>query len=267
MVMSGGSTEGVSEAKGMMTNAVIGFIILLGAWLIVDTVLKTVMKEGTIGPWNEIACVAQPVYTKLPPGQGRPTVGGGTATDLTPTHSASDIQSRITATNEYREMLCDQAKRSDVLNDCNALQAIMAIESAGKTNAQSDYAAGLMQVVPGTARGLYPGELGKMSDHEIGEWLKKPENGIRAGVDYYKQLKNQYNGDEQKIFAAYNGGPTAVEASNDCPGQMKYQCVWDSPGCYNTSKTNCERNEGPGSYQETRKYVPNVDAVKKKLGS
>lgn len=60
MVMSAGNEGGVSEAKGMMTSAVIGFVILLAAWLIVDTVLKMFVDEGKLGVWNEIQCVAQP---------------------------------------------------------------------------------------------------------------------------------------------------------------------------------------------------------------
>ena len=58
MVMSAGNEGGVSEAKGMMTNAVIGFVILLASWLIVDTVLKTFVDGAVIGVWNRIECTA-----------------------------------------------------------------------------------------------------------------------------------------------------------------------------------------------------------------
>jgi hypothetical protein len=58
MVMSGGSEGGVSEAKGMMTNAVIGFVIVLSAWLVVDTVLKMFVDNGKLGVWNRIECTA-----------------------------------------------------------------------------------------------------------------------------------------------------------------------------------------------------------------
>ena len=62
MVMSGGG-EGVSAAKTMMTNSVIGFIILLSAYLFVDTLLKLFVDESKLGTWNEIQCVAQPSKT------------------------------------------------------------------------------------------------------------------------------------------------------------------------------------------------------------
>jgi hypothetical protein len=57
MVTSGGDSGKVKTATGIMTNVVIGFIILLAAWLIVDTVMKTFVGERLGRPWNEIQCV------------------------------------------------------------------------------------------------------------------------------------------------------------------------------------------------------------------
>lgn len=82
MVMSGGSSENVSEAKSMMTNSVVGFVILLSAWLIIDTSLKLFMDESKLGVWNEVACVKQPEM--LP--QDTPS----TATTTAPTAECSD---------------------------------------------------------------------------------------------------------------------------------------------------------------------------------
>lgn len=74
MVMSGGS-EGVSEAKSMMTNSVIGFIILLSAYLVVDTLMKLFVDNSKLGTWNEIQCVVQPVKTADVPGSTSTTTG------------------------------------------------------------------------------------------------------------------------------------------------------------------------------------------------
>ncbi len=60
LVMARDNSHALSEAKGSMTNAIVGFVILLSAWLIVDTVLKTVIDDSKLGVWNKIACVAQP---------------------------------------------------------------------------------------------------------------------------------------------------------------------------------------------------------------
>jgi Type IV secretion system pilin len=79
MATAGGNTGQISDAKSMIANTLIGFIILLAAWLIVDTVLKVFVSgssEGTgaaeipgFGPWNNIQCVTPPTQP--------PTTGGG----------------------------------------------------------------------------------------------------------------------------------------------------------------------------------------------
>jgi len=72
MVTAGGDVGKVSEAKGMMTNALIGFVILLSAWLIIDTVMKLVANPNAsaggvkLGMWHTIECVAQPARTTTP---------------------------------------------------------------------------------------------------------------------------------------------------------------------------------------------------------
>ena len=78
MVMSGGS-EGVSEAKSMMTNSVIGLVILLSAYLVVDTIMKLFVDGSKLGTWNEIQCVAQPEKTADVTGPVSTTTPGSTA--------------------------------------------------------------------------------------------------------------------------------------------------------------------------------------------
>jgi hypothetical protein len=58
MVTSGGNTSAWESAKSMFTNVVIGFILVLAAWLIVDTVLSLLTSCGGINQWlNPGACV------------------------------------------------------------------------------------------------------------------------------------------------------------------------------------------------------------------
>ncbi len=82
MVMSAGNTGKVSEGKEMMTNSVIGFLILLGAWLIVNTILVTVMKGGqgdgnAVEIWGMIECKDNPaMFATNPGGMSAQNTGG-----------------------------------------------------------------------------------------------------------------------------------------------------------------------------------------------
>jgi hypothetical protein len=58
MVTSGGDPGQVTKARTIFTNVLIGFIILLAAWLIVDTVMKMLVDNQKLGPWNELICAS-----------------------------------------------------------------------------------------------------------------------------------------------------------------------------------------------------------------
>lgn len=263
MVMSGGSTEGVSKAKSKMTNSIIGFIILLSAWLVIDTIMKLIVNTNSgatsrLGTWNQIQCVDQPRIQAIAwtpeIGLSRPVVGGGTQDTLTP----AQLAARASAADPYEGQLCQIAAAQGIGSQCNMLQALMAIESNGNPNAVSPVgAAGLMQIMPGTARTLDP-SLNGLSDAEVRTKLQDPAYNMALGVKYYDQLYDKYGGNVTEVLAAYNGGTAATQPSRDCPGLQRYQCVWDSPGCYGTTDTSCTPNTG---YQETRNYVRNVSAV------
>jgi len=57
LVVSGGNTNAWEGAKQMFTNVVIGFVIIISAWLIVDTIMKAFLdpsfKSG-FGMWNSL---------------------------------------------------------------------------------------------------------------------------------------------------------------------------------------------------------------------
>ena len=72
LVTSGGNHHALDEAKSSFTNAIIGFIIILSAWLIVDTIMRALVgdegKEGQIAQigaggsvrgwlfWSDVEC-------------------------------------------------------------------------------------------------------------------------------------------------------------------------------------------------------------------
>lgn len=50
-----GSHSAIDEGKEVLWNVVIGLVIIISAWLIVDTIVKTLTSSGTVkGVWNTI---------------------------------------------------------------------------------------------------------------------------------------------------------------------------------------------------------------------
>ena len=71
LVTSGGNPSALQDAKSRFTNAFIGFLIVLSAWLIVDTLMRGIVNgtDGDIkgyGPWSQIECATQSVATTTP---------------------------------------------------------------------------------------------------------------------------------------------------------------------------------------------------------
>lgn len=63
LVTAGGNQDAWKQAKDMIVNVTIGFVIVLSAWLLIDLLMKSLLSDGNtaIGPWNQVQCVAQPV--------------------------------------------------------------------------------------------------------------------------------------------------------------------------------------------------------------
>ena len=99
--------------------------------------------------------------------------------------------------------------------------AVMAVESAGKVDAQSHAGAqGLMQLIPATA-----------ARFGVTDAMDAAQN-IKGGVAYLDWLMGNFNRDPLMVIAAYNAGEGAVTA-----------------------------NQGVPPYAETRDYVPKVLAA------
>jgi len=84
------------------------------------------------------------------------------------------------------------------------IEAVMAVESNFNPTAVSHKgAAGLMQLMPMTAKEMYVFDL----------W--NPKENIQGGARYLRVLANQYDGDLTKTLAAYNAGPDAVRRAGE----------------------------------------------------
>ncbi|MGC9602859.1 MAG: pilin [Minisyncoccia bacterium] len=55
MMLSGGSEEMFKEAKGIITKAVIGLVIVLCSWLIINTLIHLILGRVDF-PWNNVQC-------------------------------------------------------------------------------------------------------------------------------------------------------------------------------------------------------------------
>ena len=89
--------------------------------------------------------------------------------------------------------------------DPDLARAVMRMESGGNPNAVSSAGAiGLMQLMPGTAKGL-------------GVNPKDPKRNLEGGIKYLAQLADKYDGDYVKTLAAYNAGSGRVDSYGGVP--------------------------------------------------
>jgi soluble lytic murein transglycosylase-like protein len=99
---------------------------------------------------------------------------------------------------EYDKLIDSAAKASNVRPDL--VRAVIQVESGFDARARSSKGAmGLMQLMPATAA-----SLGVQNPYN-------PEENIRGGTAYLRQLLDKYGGNEELALAAYNAGPDAVD--------------------------------------------------------
>ena len=90
--------------------------------------------------------------------------------------------------------------------DEELIRAVIQVESGWKPDAVSSKGAqGLMQLMPRTAA-----MLGVQDAFD-------PEENIEGGVKYLAQLTDKYKGDVELALAAYNAGPSRVDAAGGAP--------------------------------------------------
>ncbi len=267
MVLSVGNTAAKESAKKTISNILIGYVILLAGWMLVEFGLK---NNTVYGVWNVVQCTTQPYAAQW----SRPTASGDNAAVL----SSADVASRVSAIASSGSLQTDiaNAARAAGITDpekIKIMQGLISQESSNCTNkvgpvTDSGRAYGCGQILVSTARTLDPSLKGK-TDAEVEAMLKGDADNnaynLALSAKYYDQLLDRFGNNTDLALAAYNGGPGANQPSADCPGLKRWQCVWDSPGCYNTGKTDCKQNKGSSSYEQTRHYVSNINAIADKI--
>ena len=112
----------------------------------------------------------------------------------------SSVTARLAMWEGKLQELCEQYGV-----DPHLARAVMRMESGGNPNAVSRAGAlGLMQLMPGTARGL-------------GVDPKDPHKNLEGGIKYLAQLSDKYSGDLTKTLAAYNAGSGRVDSYGGIP--------------------------------------------------
>lgn len=248
LATSGGNMTAKDAAKELLINGMIGLVIILSAWFIVDTVIKILLvdnEEISYGMWNEINCdkhppIEDPLSVRFDT-PGRVTASGANATQLSPADVAASVAS-IRNAGETADMARQAALEAGMTEEqADYYVALVQQESTmcqNKVGPQTRYgrAYGCSQMLLSTARGL---DSGATADRLTND----DAYSLTLGAQYFRSRLEMYGGDTRRALAAYNGGTKANEQSNTCPGQM----VWE-----------CAANDG---YAETRNYVGNIDAM------
>ncbi|MEK9184429.1 MAG: D-alanyl-D-alanine carboxypeptidase family protein [Patescibacteria group bacterium] len=150
-ILSAAKPESRSQANSLISGAVIGLLLVLGSWLIVDFIMRTLYSgpdgtAGKFGPWNSILAekanfciVAQdtkPLFGTLPFSQGPstnptnpdpnpnpPTTAGGTNCTSIPT-------SQLVTVDNYR-LLASTAERYKAMKEAAAKDGITLVITSG----------------------------------------------------------------------------------------------------------------------------------------
>ncbi|MCE9541506.1 hypothetical protein K8R03_03010 [Candidatus Kaiserbacteria bacterium] len=59
---SGGNSEKYTSARRIFGNVVIGLVIVLTGWIVIDTLMKTLVGDGKLGPWNKVCMLFEGAF-------------------------------------------------------------------------------------------------------------------------------------------------------------------------------------------------------------
>jgi len=156
LMASAGNPESISQSKIRIMNALVGIVVILCSWLVIDFVMKAIYNpEATfsgvnIGPWNDILkssgndyCIKQTTPQAITSG------ALDIATSVTPgTSSSVGVAKGLCA--DGNTSCSPSVMKSEGLNDAqaNAMSCIAVTESGGGSNkgASGTGALGLFQI-------------------------------------------------------------------------------------------------------------------------
>ena len=287
-----GDPKRINRARSIFRSVLIGFIITITGWLVVQVVLQSITRGDfyTANNWVNLNCdqmyggTDQPnrprnidISQVLSTLQVAPGTSGGSSS-VSPGQPGSVDGTAVTRAARSGELQAACVNNSTA--DCSLLQAICVVESGCNpqtTGCNSAGACGPMQIKPATACEANPSLSGcnangtVRNQYEVAAALSTMTNSTDTAAKILNKSSSACGGDLNCVMAYYNGGGGAVQASACCPsGTAAWQCQWDCnsriPGSVNCTAeprpSACVQNTG---YIETRNYVPKIEAAQNAL--
>lgn len=240
-IVSAGDDGMMKTAKGGIKASLIGFSVMLGAWVIINFIMATLAK-GDLGihqtNWYTFSCdttSGTKQSNQTNGGGGNGGGGGGAACENIDAAKQRLSSGGRVCTNGVRPS-CDTSSYDAYINKYagsvpkDLIKTIIARESSCNPNAEASdsngKSCGLMQV-SGSALGC--------------DALKDPETGIREGMKKLSSayssaqgMMGQYGGtvtQSELAAAIYNGGQGQSTASADCTSSSGWPTIpkWGCP--------------------------------------
>lgn len=210
--------------RTLLQSAVLAALGLVSLQSLAQPLTLYLYREGGMPVYSNRKPADHIEYTIVTPGSGapRPVLSRAPASAMAEERASSVIESGTAligwaasckgVTQEILDQRASQwqalvAKHADAYGVPAALvRAVMRVESCFDPRAVSRVGArGLMQLMPATAA-----ELGVLDSFDA-------EQNIAGGVRYLSQLLSRFKNDLRLAIAAYNAGPSAVDAHRGIP--------------------------------------------------
>ena len=286
ILLGGAKPNLVEQGKTVFWNTFLGIMIMLGAWMITNTLIKSVgAKYDTADKWWQFTCVDTGTGTPPPTTSPTPPSTAGNCSGVScsdsslnicgPNTSASCAETGVNKWDAQIKAAVAGNKVGSGIDTVALIKAIMSQESGGNASATSSAGAcGLMQLLPATANNF---KSGCTSANITCGWLKDEANAqanICVAINYLKNLTGSCGASVRNLAAGYNGGggnKGACDVSQSCAScsmcgtekTLRWECTWDGP---DGEHKQCNVDRPGGSFSETRKYAPKVDYCYSKFG-
>lgn len=261
MILLGGASPGqINTGKNIFKTTTYGLFIVFGAWMITNTVLKSIAGDSQFtSEWFKVTCSNSGVGggdvsdgTDGNIGSSGDVSGGGNESGetLACTFNGVDYSTFDLCTGQSRPGGCGTSSCSQYSSSIDnyadgaataaLLKTMMVIESDCNIRAATASSYGLMQIRPSTAN-QYRNRCG-ITELITSSWLTNPANADKsiclAAAFINSIAAGSCGAEPRNIYAGYNAGPGNCVVSSDCSGEQSCdgEAVkrWECP--YNNSE-------------------------------